>query len=121
MSSPSWRSSSLRKERDWWSADLEGEMEKVEGSFSVTAGGSMDPERKADHWSTRTVLTKEESEGVKQGMDVDEVIPGMQASNNETDGGSFMCEVGRTAARVEVQPQKKSDTCGMRRNARLRT
>ena len=42
-------------------------MEKlaVEGSFSVTAGGSMNPEGKADHWSTQTVFTKEESEGVK--------------------------------------------------------
>ena len=46
--------------KQWWSADLEGDMEKleVEGSFSVTAGGSMDPERKADHWSTQTVLVK---------------------------------------------------------------
>ena len=55
----------MGKERDWWSADLEGEMEKleVEGSFSVTVGGSVDPERKVDHWSTRTVLTKAESDG----------------------------------------------------------
>ena len=42
-------------------------MEKlaVEGSFSVAAGESMNPEGKADHGSTQTVLTKEESEGVK--------------------------------------------------------
>ena len=52
--------------REWWNADLEGEMEKLaaEGSFSFTAGGSMNPERKAQ-WSTRTMLTKEESEGVE--------------------------------------------------------
>ena len=72
-------------------------MEKlqVEGSFSVTEGGSMDPERKADHWSARTVLTKEECEGVKgaenekQGMEVDEVIARTQPSSNETDGVFF--------------------------------
>ena len=40
----------------------------------------MDPGRKADHWSARTVLTKEEGEEVKgtenerQGVEVDEVI-----------------------------------------------
>ena len=35
------------KERDWWSADLEGEMEKLEvdGGFSATTGGSVDPAR----------------------------------------------------------------------------
>ena len=76
MSTSSRKSPSMGKERDWWSADLEGEMEEleVEGSFSVAEGGSMDPERKggplvnsegADHWSTRRVLTKEESEGVR--------------------------------------------------------
>ena len=59
----------------------------------------MDPERKADHWSTRTVLTKEESEGVKvsehegQEMEVDEVIAGTHPSSNETDCGSVMCAV----------------------------
>ena len=73
-----------RKERDRWSADLEGEMEKleVEGSFSVAEGGSMDPERNAGHWSARKVLTKEEGEEVKgaenegQGMEADEVEQG---------------------------------------------
>ena len=100
------------KDRDWWNADLEGEVEKleVEGSFSVTEGGSMDTERKADHWSARTVLTKEESEEVKgaekekQGMEVDEVLPETQPSSNETNGGFTMCEVEeQQAARVEVQ------------------
>ena len=47
------------KERDWWSADLEGEMQKleVEESFSVAEG---------DHSSARKVLTQEEGEEVKR-------------------------------------------------------
>ena len=51
MSTVSGRSLSLGKERDWWRADLEDEMEnlEVEGCFSVTEGGSTDLERKADH------------------------------------------------------------------------
>ena len=59
----------------------------------------MDPERKADQWSARKVLTKEGGEEVKgtenegQGMEVDEVVPGMQPSSKETDGGLKMCEV----------------------------
>ena len=73
-------------------------MEKLEvdESFSVTEGGFMDPERKADHWSARTVLTKEESEEVKgaekekHGMEVDEVIPETQPSSNETNGGFYI-------------------------------
>ena len=42
-------------------------MEKlaVEGRFSVAASGSTNPEGKADRWLGRTVLTKEEREGVK--------------------------------------------------------
>ena len=55
MSTSSRKFPSMKKERDWWSADLEGEMEKLE----------VDPERKADHWSAWTVLTKAESEEVK--------------------------------------------------------
>ena len=71
---------------------VEGEMEKlaVQGFFSVAASGSKHPGGNADHWSTQTVLTKEESEGVKLAenerlvMEVDEVIPGIQPSSNET-------------------------------------
>ena len=41
-------------------------------------------------------------------MDVDEVIPGMQPSSNEKDGGLRMCEVEeQQAARVEVQGPKR--------------
>ena len=91
-------------------------MEKleVEESFSVAEDGSMDPERKADHCSGRTVLAKEEeevegTENEGQGMDVDEVILGMQRSTNETHGGFKMCEVEeQQAARVEVQgPERR--------------
>ena len=62
MSTSSRKSPSMVKDRDRWSADFLGEMEKLEvdESFSVTEGGFMDPERKADHWSARTVLTKED-------------------------------------------------------------
>ena len=60
------------------------------------------------------MLTKEEGEEVKgtenegQGMEADEVIPWMQASSNEADGGLIMCEVEeQQAARVEVPGPKK--------------
>ena len=74
-----------RKERDWWSADLEGDMEKlaVEGFIPLAESGPKYPDGKVDHWSTQTVLTKEESEGVRpavnerQEMEVDEVVPEM--------------------------------------------
>ena len=116
LSTSSRRSPSQEKERDWWSADLEGEMEmlELEGRFTVTAGGSVHPEGKADHRSTQTVFTKEGSEGVKgaenekQGMEVDEVIPGTQLSSNEADGGLKLGEVEEPqAARVEVQGPKR--------------
>ena len=103
--STSSRKSLHGKERDWWSADLEGELEKleVEGNFSVAEGGSMDPERKADHWSVRKVLTKTRD----REMEVDEVIPGTQPSSKETDG-FIMCEVEeQQTARVEVQDAQR--------------
>ena len=97
MSTPSRVSPSVERESDWWSADVEGEMEKlaVEGSLSVAASGSKHPDGKTDHWSTQTVFTKEESEGVRlaenerQGMEVDEVVPEIQPSSSETEGGFF--------------------------------
>ena len=47
-------------------------------------------------------------EDERQEMEVDEVIPGMQPSSNETDGGFIMCEVKeQQAARVEVQSSKR--------------
>ena len=113
LSTPSRRSPSLGKDRDGWSTELEDEMEHlaVQGIFSLAASGSTNLKEKAGHWSTQTVLAQE----------LDDVIPGMQPSRNETDGGFIMCEVEeQQAARVEVQgSKKKSDTCRIRRNARL--
>ena len=115
MSTSSWKSPSMERERDWWSVDFEGEMEKLEvgGGFSGAEGGSMDPERKTDHWPARTVLTEESeevkgAENEKQGVEVDEVVPGMQTSSNETYGGTMLCEVEeQEEARVEVQGPKR--------------
>ena len=48
------------------------------------------------------------AEDERQEMEVDEVIPGMQPSSNETDGGFVMCEVEeQQAALVEVQGPKR--------------
>ena len=48
MSEASWTALAKAKERDWWSIDLEGDMEKLEvlGPWSGTVGGSVDPKRK---------------------------------------------------------------------------
>ena len=73
----------------------------------------MNPEGKVDRWSTRTVLTKEESEEVKlagnerKEMEVDEVIPGTRPLSNEANGGFTVCEVARSTCRSSV-PKKKS-------------
>ena len=55
------------KERDWWSVDLEGGMEKleVEGLLSRTEAGSVDPKRKMGHWSARKTTGKEGREKLK--------------------------------------------------------
>ena len=60
MSASSWTSVAKWKERDWWSVDLEGETEKleVEGGFSRTERGSVDPERKMGHWSALIKTSK---------------------------------------------------------------
>ena len=57
----------LDRERGWWNQDLEGGMENlaVEGTVSVTASGSKNPEWKGDHWSAGAVITSEECEGVR--------------------------------------------------------
>ena len=57
MSAFSRTSSAKWKERDWWSADLEGEVEKleVEGVFSGTEGGSVDPEGKVGQSARRKI------------------------------------------------------------------
>ena len=80
MSMSFWTSRAREKGRDW-SADLEGEMEKleVEGGFSAAEGGPMDPKGKVGHWSARTETKKEggkvhgaEYEEQGMGMEVDE-------------------------------------------------
>ena len=45
MSESSWTALAKGQEKDWWSIDLEGDMEKLEvvGPWSGTEGGSMDP------------------------------------------------------------------------------
>ena len=50
--------------RDWWSIDLEGDMEKleVEGPWSGTGGRSVDPKGKMGHRSARTKIAREECE-----------------------------------------------------------
>ena len=62
VSASSWTSLAKWKERDWWSVDLEGDMEKleVEGFLSGTVGGSVDPKKEMGHWSARTTTTKKE-------------------------------------------------------------
>ena len=58
MSGSSWTALAKEKERDWWSIDLEGEMEKLEvvGLLSRTEGGC-GSEGKVGHRSARTKIT----------------------------------------------------------------
>ena len=60
MSEPSRTPLAKGKARDWWSTDLEGEMEKLEvtGPLSRTEGGSVDPKGKMGHKSVRTRIEK---------------------------------------------------------------
>ena len=46
MSESSWAALAKGKERDWWSIDLQGEVEKLEvsGPWSWTKGDSVEPE-----------------------------------------------------------------------------
>ena len=105
VSAFSWTSPAKWKERDWWSADLEGGMEKleVEGGFSGTEGGSMDPKGKVGH---RSVRAENEKHGSK--MEVDEATPGKQPSNKETEGGFVICEIEEQQLRVEIQGPRRS-------------
>ena len=132
MSTLSRESPSLERERDWWSADLEGELEKlaVEWSFSGAASRSKHPDGKADHWSTQTVPRKEESEGVRLDWleTKDRKWKWTRSSLRYSSRAMkrkavfIMCEVEeQQAARVEVQSPKKKgiDTCRVRRNGRL--
>ena len=55
MSESSWTSLVKVKERDWWSFDKEGDVEKLEvvGFLSGTEGGSVDPKRKMGRQSAQ--------------------------------------------------------------------
>ena len=55
-SESSWIALAKEKDRDWWSIDLEAEMEKLEvmSPWSGTEGGSVDPKGKMGHRSART-------------------------------------------------------------------
>ena len=117
MSTPSREQLSPDGGKGWWNADLEGGMEKVavEGAVTGTASRSKNLDGKADHWSAGVARTKEESERVR-------LTAAERQPANKVEGDFLMCEVEeQQAARVEVQgPKKKSsDTCGIRRNARL--
>ena len=53
ISEASWTALAKEKGRDWWSIDLEGEVEEleVECPWTTTKGDSMDPEGKMNHQS----------------------------------------------------------------------
>ena len=79
----------------------------------MAEGGPMDPERKAGHLSARMVLTQEEgeegegTENERQGV---EVIPEMQLSSKETDGGLPNVRSRRTASSTcRVEPEEAQD------------
>ena len=77
-SESSWTALAKEKERNWWTIDLEGEMEKLEviGPWSGTEGGSVDPKGKMGHRSARKQAAKEESEKLKEAeMEVDGLGP----------------------------------------------
>ena len=73
-------------------------MEKLaeEGPFSVAASGSKHPDGKADHWSIQTVLTREESEGVRLAETERQEMNGITTEVQSTNGAESdftMCEV----------------------------
>ena len=129
MSTPSREESSLDRERGWWNADLERGMEKlaVEGAVTGAASGNKNSDGKADHWQSGALSTKEEGEKVRrvaaERQEMNGVIPEIQPSSNETEGDFIMCEVEeqQAACRSRGPKKKSSDTCGIRRNARLRS
>ena len=68
MSESSWTALANWKERNWWSIDLEGEVQKVEvsGPWSGTKGGSVEPKGEMGHKSYRTKVIREEEEKLKE-------------------------------------------------------
>ena len=85
MSESSWTSLAKGKERDWWSIDLEGEVEKLEvsGPWSGTKGDSAEPKGEVDRKSDRAKVTREEKEKFKEDeMEVD--VDALQGESLET-------------------------------------
>ena len=77
-SESSWIALAKEKDRDWWSIDLEAEMEKLEvtGPWSGTEGGSVDLKGKMGHRSARTKAAREEGEKLKEAeMEVGGEVP----------------------------------------------
>ena len=108
MSESSWTSLAKGTERDWWSVDLEGDMEKLEVEGLLSDGGSVDPKRKMGNWSARIKTTKE---GIEE-------LEG--AENEKQEKEVEVVEATLHEASAEVQsPEKKGDTCRVRSNARL--
>ena len=60
MSASSWTALANVKERDWWSIDLEGEVEKLEvsGPWSGTTVDSVEPKGEMGHKSDRAKVTR---------------------------------------------------------------
>ena len=62
MSESSWIALAKEKERDWWSSDQEGEVEKLEvrAPSSWTEGDSVEPKEQMGHKSGRIKVTRKE-------------------------------------------------------------
>ena len=67
MSETSWTALAKEKERDCWSIDLEGEVEKLEvrGPWSVTEGDSVEPKGEVGHNPDRTRGSKKRKRKVE--------------------------------------------------------
>ena len=111
ISEASWTALAKEKARDWWSIDLEGDVEELEVGcpWTVTKGDSMDPEGEMNNNSDckKAAIEEEENlgtmkeDGMEVEMEVDASVP--QAESVEMKG-----------------PQKEGDSCRIGRNPRLR-
>ena len=107
MSESSWIALAKGKERDWWSIDLEGEVEKIEerGPWSGIEGGSMDLKGEADHKSDRTKVARVEKDKLKEDeMEVD--VDASQGESVETKSSK------KKVVRVESE-ETQNYVCGM--------
>ena len=85
ISEASWTALAKEKERDWWSIDLEGEVEELEVGcpWTVTEGDSVDPEGEMNHQSEgkKTAVEEEENweklreDEMEVEMEVDAGVP----------------------------------------------